>query len=606
MNLKQMILGLFQMIKNFFFPKLEINDEILKMPSDFKKLSLKNMAYSNFSGMVISLLAFGLSKANYYMEQGYVILAIICFLLFQSTNIIETFFANYNNNLYEQFRMSRQNEISIIASNIIEKVGGRIYTQKGNYKLLLSNEELADSLKTFISADWEIRLEYWWNIVQFLFTTFLFFQAIKNNNLIPNTIFIPIIVMSGIAILFSELFSLSANSKHWDEDKKRRNEFEILSNDVLRISSIVPEDTKIRIRRLQETSQKRLDNNISLNKERMNIRLGNTVFKTILKYFIILWYILSTKALNLGTFASLVAMFAIYDEIIHKISLISIQMQETSKVLMNYNKEKENIKLFLDEYKKRTSPDISGQTLNNIDDEAQPLYISDFKIKYMEKSENDKPFSLVFNGSLRFDAGDIVLLSGASGSGKSTFMKMISKKIVLSSDSSSSNSTDKYIFFDETLSFGSRSLYEELFCLLDNDSPVTDSDLNKMKYLLDNLHLWAEIKNMGKDVLKWLKENYYNSLSNGQKQRIIITKLLFWLNYDVDVVCLDECTSGLDEISSEGADANKVLQFIFEYCNKDKKRIIFFASHQNLGNLANKELFFRKAVDNTNTITVKK
>ena len=41
------------------------------------------------------------------------------------------------------------------------------------------------------------------------------------------------------------------------------------------------------------------------------------------------------------------------------------------------------------------------------------------------------------------------------------------------------------------------------------------------------------------------------SISNVQKQRFIVAKMLYWLDEDIDVVVLDECTSGLDDKSEE-------------------------------------------------------
>lgn len=55
---------------------------------------------------------------------------------------------------------------------------------------------------------------------------------------------------------------------------------------------------------------------------------------------------------------------------------------------------------------------------------------------------------------------------------------------------------------------------------------------------------------------------YGHSLSNGQNQRLILAKILYWIDDDIDIVCLDECTSGLDEKSDTGADAQKILEYI--------------------------------------------
>ena len=105
-----------------------------------------------------------------------------------------------------------------------------------------------------------------------------------------------------------------------------------------------------------------------------------------------------------------------------------------------------------------------------------------------------------------------------------------------------------------------------------------------MEDILKNLHLWTEIQATCVDVWQWMREKKFdNSLSNGQKQRLIVAKMLYWLDEDIDVVVLDECTSGLDDKSEEDmADAERILEFIVRYCNKDKSRVILIATHQNV------------------------
>lgn len=68
-----------------------------------------------------------------------------------------------------------------------------------------------------------------------------------------------------------------------------------------------------------------------------------------------------------------------------------------------------------------------------------------------------------------------------------------------------------------------------------------------MQKILENLHLWSEIKANCFEVWKWMKQKQFEqSLSNGQKQRMILAKMLYWLDAKIDVLVLDECTSGLD------------------------------------------------------------
>lgn len=170
-------------------------------------------------------------------------------------------------------------------------------------------------------------------------------------------------------------------------------------------------------------------------------------------------------------------------------------------------------------------------------------------------------------------------------------MNMLTERIRLEK-STNIPSTQRFLFYDEKLKFGSLSIYEELFCC--EETP----DLLKMQGILENLHLWSEIKSNCFDVWKWMKEKKFEkSLSNGQKQRLIIAKLLYWLDNEIDVLVLDECTSGLDDkLESDSADAERILEYIVRYANLDKKRIVIISTHQNIDGFKeklNNEFIFR-------------
>ena len=109
-------------------------------------------------------------------------------------------------------------------------------------------------------------------------------------------------------------------------------------------------------------------------------------------------------------------------------------------------------------------------------------------------------------------------------------------------------------------------------------------DLVKMQEILENLHLWSEIKANCFEVWKWMKQKQFDqSLSNGQKQRMILAKMLYWLDAKIDVLVLDECTSGLDDKSeTDSADAERILEYIVRFANSDKKRIVIISTHQNI------------------------
>ena len=65
--------------------------------------------------------------------------------------------------------------------------------------------------------------------------------------------------------------------------------------------------------------------------------------------------------------------------------------------------------------------------------------------------------------------------------------------------------------------------------------------------------------------------------------------MMYWLDETIDVLVLDECTSGLDDkADNDSADAERILEYIVRYANMDKKRIIIIATHQNIDGFKSK------------------
>ena len=71
-------------------------------------------------------------------------------------------------------------------------------------------------------------------------------------------------------------------------------------------------------------------------------------------------------------------------------------------------------------------------------------------------------------------------------------------------------------------------------------------------------------------------------------RNIFISKILYFLDDNIDALILDEPTSGLDNENTKDVDAQNVLEYIINYANKDRKRIIVISTHQNLDNLKNR------------------
>ena len=396
--------------------------------------------------------------------------------------------------------------------------------------------------------------------------------AIITNTAIPQFIFIPLIVCFVILSFFSSAYISMNRDEFYRKHREYNNEQSLIVNDLLRVPVIVKGDLDMRISKFQKTVVESNTNVTKFHKKLNLSRLLVTAIEALSQYGIIIFYLLSVEwnSISLATITEIGATLAIVETALGYIGRIADTLNTHNERLIIVEKEENDMALILDVYHKESEKASVSKVVNDIT-------INPFSIKYIEESENDKPFTLTSTNTLNIHQGEVVVLSGVSGSGKSTFMKLLTERIRVEK-STEIPSTSRFLFYDEKLKLGSLSIFEELFCC--NENP----NLAKMQEILESLHLWTEIKCNCFDVWKWMKEKKFeHTLSNGQKQRLILAKMLYWLDENIDVMVLDECTSGLDDKSDvDSADAERILEYIVRYCNQDKKRIVIISTHQNI------------------------
>jgi len=205
-------------------------------------------------------------------------------------------------------------------------------------------------------------------------------------------------------------------------------------------------------------------------------------------------------------------------------------------------------------------------------------------------------FCLKTEGNILIQKGDIVFLKGDSGSGKTTFLNIISGLIP-----SEAGLSTKYNFLSDVNNLNTFDVayadpcHNGLISFVTQDGHIFQdsimfnicltNDLNK----IDVHHLKTVIRVCGVDTIIGDEHRGIASstleggrgLSGGQKQRLLIARALY---QGRSVMFLDEATSALDS-GSEGK--------IIEQIAREEYGIIFIVSHNHsLEKYANKVLFF--------------
>ena len=562
------------------FKPFGLKHKTVEVPVNLKKRG-RNLAIVQFSITFLGLaFSFLLKATNIMIEMKFIILGIVFFMLYYGEQVLRSGLDLVIAAESKKYQFMFDNEIILRGSKILSEVTDKVHKkdEKTNMYSIMSNESVINVIKRYLSNLWELKINNIFNILGIISAILMLIFAVITNNAISQSIFIPVLIIFAITAFTTTVYlSISRKTYHEKFRESVDEEYEI-SNDLLRVTPIVMKDVPMRINLLSKTIKANNSNFITFDKKMRISRLIMCIVETLATYGIILLYIFGVNWQNItvATIAEITANIVIVTAALRNITRITDSLDRFSERVTVITQEECEMKLITETYDKVVSRNKEDKPVNRIS-------IPEFTISYIEESENDKPFTLKSERKIVISTGDVAILYGPSGSGKSTFMKLITERITLNK-SVDIPSTSRFLYYDEKLRFGSLSIYQELFC--NEEQP----NLAKMQDILVNLHLWQEITTNCVDVWQYLKEKKYNHFSNGQKQRLIIAKMLYWLDENIDVLVLDECTSGLDDVISEkeGANAQEILEYITTYSNKDKRRIVVISTHQNIDDFISK------------------
>lgn len=576
------------------------NDAITEIPTNLKKMYIKTEILGLLATIIGLTFAFLLKITNALIEEKFIILGIICFSLYYSQRLVQDGVDLKLCEKHDQIRELEENELILRASIILGRTSNKVlkFDEKNKIFKIMPNETVYNTVNRYLSTLWELKIKYIFRIIEVLSIFAMLITAIITNTLISTEIFVPFIILFSTLVCICKAYSSIHRNTFNEAERENNNKQNVIVSDLKRIPFIVKKDIDMRIAKLQEITTATKKALREFHKKRNSSWLFTTTIEMLSQWGIIIVYFsqIDFSTVTLGTIAELTANLVIVETVLSRIESLMRVLDSNNENIQKIRIEETDMQLILQTFHNENYKTHETKSITN-------LQIPTFSIKYMEDSKNDKPFTLLSNNELDISVGDVIILEGCSGSGKSTFMKFLTGEIRL--DKSTEIQTfGRSLRFDETMTFGSLSIYEELFC------DTSEPNLDKMQKILENLHLWQEIGKNCLNIWQWMKEKQFSrALSNGQKQRLILAKMLYWVDDSIDVLALDESTSGLDETSepnSIGVDAEKVLEYIIRYANYDKKRLIVISTHQNLDGLTEKlssefefkKLYFSKEGEN--------
>lgn len=436
---------------------------------------------------------------------------------------------------------------------ILSKTRGKVETvdEKGR-RHHVSNRVINDTVTNYTLKRVENlsnSLEFFSGIVVFIISLILLIKValVQFNN--PFLFFI-VLAISTILCVIVSIISSKLCARYWKKAGKVQERLSSVTRDIEEIEPISDKHIEFLSKEAIYVNSEYMDLTM---KERRRKNVGLVLKSFLISVAIIavvFSMIISNKSISSSTLTLAIALGAAFSSVLIAINSEVTQIwriiSEKREYKMKYEETFFNImNVFFEEEKikgKKYSKDI--------------LEIPKFNYEYSVTG-----FRLILDNKFTLKRGEMTLLEGKSGTGKSTLIKIISGENRLPETTWKLKSIK---YFNDTSSFGSQDLLSEI-TLGDYQA---DRDFERLIEILRGVGLFEKF------TVDSLKKVSAKELSNGMMQRALLARSLYNLE-DTDLVCIDEPIGSLDE-----ENARNVIKFVKEYCNRDKKRFMILSTHQ--------------------------
>lgn len=559
-----------------------IKHDLTKVPNNIKKETAIITIFGIITSLGFDMLAFFLQLGKDQISRGNIILGLLFVAIYYMQRTLDTSISLWMDDVQNTYREHYNTTISNNVVQVLQKVRGKVWrtNNETNSREKMSTNILLRSSKSYITLVWDFKTGLPRNIIQIISVICMFIGFVMVTTVeIKNTLLFSLIIM--VVSIFSVLFSLKRNTVR-DRFRKNRKacdeKQDMAMNDILNIE---PVNSKHAIYMADKYITATKEGYSFSKKDRKGINKVNffeSVMDSLATIAIIVIKVAETglNNVNLEAVLSIIALVSIYTQIMHRVNSIIHTIEDTKenlKNIKNYESDFLEIVQVYDRETKNTTGDYGV---------VEKVIVPKFNVQYQAIGA-ETPFSLKNENSVELVPGDIALLVGPTGSGKSTFMKMVTNVVEFDGFElyykRKENGSINTLMHQTDGRLGYSNVLSEL---------TFDEEVNKDKlfYILKGLHLYEEIYEKDRDVLRYLENSSVGDYSTGQKQRLAIVRLLYNMDDTIQIIGFDEATNALND-----AITLQTLNFIKEYC---KNKILLIATHQvDMGEtVANKKFEF--------------
>lgn len=559
-----------------------IKHQLTRIPKDIKKETVIITIFGIITSLGFDMLAFFLQLGKDQISRGNIILGLAFIAIYYMQKTLDTSISLWMDDIKTTYREHYNTTISNKVVQVLQEVRGKVWRTNAETKSKekMSTNILLKSSKNYISFMWDLKTGLPRSIFQVISVICMFFGFVAVTTVeIKNTL---LFVMIIIAVsVFSVLFSIKRNRVRNCFRQNRKSCFEqedMALNDILNIEPVNSKHAMYMANKFINATKERY----SLDKkDRKGINKVN-VFESIMDSLATITIIVIKVAetglnnVNLEVVLSIIALVSIYTQIMNRVNSIIHTIEDTKENfenIKNYESDFLEIVQVYDRETKNTTGD------NGV---IEKIIVPRFNVQYQAIGA-ETPFSLKNESLVELIPGDIALLEGPTGSGKSTFMKMVTGIIEFEGFELYYKTKKNGIINTLMHQTDGRLGYSNVLSEVTFDEEV---DEEKLFYILKGLHLYEEISEKDRNILRYLKNSSVGDYSTGQKQRLAIARLLYNMDDTIQIIGFDEATNALND-----AITLQTLNFIKEYC---KDKILLIATHQvDMGEtVANKKFEF--------------
>ncbi|MBE5821440.1 MAG: ABC transporter ATP-binding protein [Clostridiales bacterium] len=519
-----------------------------KIPESIKGLLILSIIITVLYNFVSSMFVYFLEGAKSCVIDGKYFIGLICFILYVSRYVFSGILRVWQSVKSRLLSMKVDLYNQELATKLLGKTAGKVE---------YSTRVIKNTVSGYFSAVYELRrrcitaiITIGTSLLSMLTTIYI---IINDDNSIYSILTVVILIISYMFFLVID----NKIQKSWDGRKEIRKEIRDKSinyeNDLINREYISFKHFSFLAKRyLKSEEESRLEGyNMFKEIDKMElVRECVSIFSLIGILF--LQYVKLGSTFSLEVFLELISLYTIISTLMSTAGQIVSNLSGLKQQVTSIREEEQAFKKIVSVYEKENNKELKNICGEKI--EIEP---------YNYETTN---FSLKIKNDIILKKGKMVLLNGESGTGKTTLIDIIT------GDKGNHGYNVEAIKYHNGACLGSGTVLEEV-------TWGEELDYNKFVEVLKGTQIYDSLKSKAENnsltLIEYLSSIKKDELSDGMEQRLVLASILYHLDDTTDLLLFDEPISAIDE-----GKAIRIVEFLKNYCNKDRKRFVLIATHQ--------------------------